>query len=124
MSWNVVFVSITFVFSSIQVKVVFWRQKNLLRGCTDPGAPNFNTWAFYDDGSCLSGTRVKFEVKAVGDWGAYQIEGPGLYYDDELAPHVAGSSIEDDDVHILTFTTWPQAVYTGRDRLFASPAPE
>lgn len=80
-------------------------------GCTDPGAANFNAWAFFDDGSCLTGTRIQFEVKAVGNWGAYQIEGPGMYYYDELAP-ITGSSVKEDDVHVLTFTAWPQAVYT------------
>lgn len=83
----------------------------------DAAAANYNAWAFFDDGSCLGGTRITLEVKAVGDWGAYQIEGPGLYYDDELAPRVAGSSVDEDDVHTLTFTAWPQAVYTGRDVL-------
>ena len=81
-------------------------------GCTDAAAPNYNFWAFYDDGSCLGGVRLTLEVKAVGEWGAYQIEGPGFYYDDELAPHLAGSSIVEDDVHVLTFTAWPQVIYT------------
>ena len=49
-------------------------------------AANFNSWAFFDDGSCVAGTRVELEFKAVGAWGGYQVEGPGLYYDDELAP--------------------------------------
>lgn len=105
--------------SSILVHVLLHGDEtNLLVGCTDPAAANYNAWAFYDDGSCLSGTRITLEVKAVGDWGAYQIEGPGLYYDDELAPRVAGSSIAEDDVHTLTFTAWPQAVYTGGDLFF------
>ena len=30
---------------------------------------------------------------AVGDWGAYQIEGPGLYYNDELAPYITGRGL-------------------------------
>jgi len=31
---------------------------------------------------------------------------------DECKPLILGSSAEEDDVHVLTFTAWPQSVYT------------
>lgn len=89
------------------------RSENLrLRGggCTDPNSPNFNAWAIYDDGSCVSGVAIEVLVKARGKWGAYQIEGPGMYYYDELVP--LSTEFDEDDVHLVKLVTWPQAIYT------------
>ena len=52
-------------------------------------------------------------MKATGSWGAYQVEGPGLYYNGVLMPFNDADVVHEDDVHTLYFTSWPQAAYTG-----------
>jgi hypothetical protein len=76
-------------------------------------APTYDPWAFYDDGSCVSGTHIVLEIKSTGQWGSYQLEGPGLYYSDVVGQANGGSYSEDTDVHILAFMAWPQVIYTG-----------
>ena len=79
-------------------------------GCTDPRAPNFDAWADREDGSCVPGVSVRITVASLGDFGVYQIEGPGVYYTEEVAPRV--SENVEDDVHELVFAAYPQAAYT------------
>lgn len=85
----------------------------LTLGCTNPTSPNFDPWAFFDDGSCLPGTQIKLEVKATGPWGAYEVEGPGLYYTSALMSFNDMRLAHEDDLHTIYFTSWPQAAYTG-----------
>ena len=70
-------------------------------GCTNPSAPNYNAWAIHDDGSCVHGTRVVFEVNSNGQWASYQLEGPGFYYGDIVGPANEGDYPEDADGHII-----------------------
>ena len=85
----------------------------LTLGCTNPTSPNFDPWAFFDDGSCLPGTLIKLEVKATGPWGAYEVEGPGLYYTAALMSFNDMRLAHEDDLHTIYFTSWQQAAYTG-----------
>ena len=80
--------------------------------------PNFDPWAFFDDGSCLPGTLIKLEVKATGPWGAYEVEGPGLYYTGTLMSFNDMGLAHEDDLHTIYFTSWPQAAYTGDPTMF------
>ena len=75
---------------------------------------NFDAWALFDDDSCVAGTQVQIEIKSVAGLGRYQVEGPGMFYSDELAFNLVRGGFDDDDVHILNFVTWPQAVYSSR----------
>ena len=79
-------------------------------GCTDPRAPNFDAWADREDGSCVPGVSVRITVASLGAFGVYQIEGPGVYYTEEVSPRV--SENVEDDVHELVFAAYSQAAYT------------
>lgn len=57
---------------------------------------------------------VELEIRSVAGFGRYEIEGPGMYLGDELALNMFQDGFEYDDVHKLTLTLWPQAVYTSR----------
>ena len=80
-------------------------------GCTDPGSPNFDPYATFDDGTCQVGTSLKMEIKSLGGFGFYKIEGPGFYYESDLSaadPEDDG----DEDVHVISFAAYRQAPYT------------
>ena len=85
-------------------------------GCTDPRAPNHDAWATHEDGTCVAGVSVRVTIKSLGAFGVYQIEGPGVYYTEELAPRASHEDDEnepaEDDVHELVFGAYPQAAYT------------
>jgi len=85
-------------------------------GCTDPRAPNHDAWATHEDGTCVAGVSVRVTIKSLGAFGVYQIEGPGVYYTEELAPRASREDDEnepaEDDVHELVFGAYPQAAYT------------
>ena len=78
-------------------------------GCRDPLAANHNPFATVDDGSCVSPFTVEYTVRALGQFGYYSVEGPGIFVDDKLLPLPEGA--EADEEHSLQLPLLPGAQY-------------
>ena len=78
-------------------------------GCRDPLAANYNPFATVDDGSCVSPYTVEYAVRALGQFGYYSVEGPGIFVDDKLLPLPEGA--EADEEHSIQLPLLPGAEY-------------
>ena len=57
--------------------------------------------ATVDDGSCVSPFTVEYTVRALGQFGYYSVEGPGIFVDDKLLPLPEGAEADEE---LLAFT--------------------
>ena len=78
-------------------------------GCRDPLAANYNPFATVDDGSCVSPYTVEYAVRALGQFGYYSVEGPGIFMEDKLLPLPEGA--EADEEHSIQLPLLPGAEY-------------
>ena len=80
-------------------------------GCMDKSAPNYNPFATSDDGSCVSGVKVHFNVSVWGvvEHAVYEFEGPGFYVSDSF-PTGSGEAEYTQDVY-HEFTAYPGGTY-------------
>ena len=80
-------------------------------GCTDASAPNYNPFATSDDGSCVSGVKVHFNVSVWGvvEHAVYEFEGPGFYVSDSFLTGSGEAEYTQDVYH--EFTAYPGGTY-------------
>lgn len=80
-------------------------------GCTDTSAPNYNPFATSDDGSCVSGVKVHFNVSVWGvvEHAVYEFEGPGFYVSDSFLTGSGEAEYTQDVYH--EFTAYPGGTY-------------